>query len=425
MARGQTARWVGWHSAVRRCLLNYNYRLMVRNNSLSRAVASVLQFALLVGCVGSLALRAVGQAAESEVTPKVQALYGEAQAAKRSGADSVAIEKYVAMLKLAPHLAAGYNNLGALYFDRQDYEDAARVLRKGLQLNPDMPTASAVLGLSYMKMGQSQEAKAPLEAALRANPDDNNVEMALSRALINLREYGEAVGHLTHHLQRNPNDQQALYMLGKTYLQLSENALGRIQEIDPNSVMAHEVAGEIDESMHNYDGALVEFKKAVELAPKEPGTHFRLGDAYWAISKWDSASVEFREELKVDSRNCRANWELGSSILQMNGPTEDALGSLNKAIESCPTLVQARVDRARALIKLNRPAEALPDLEAAEKDNAKEPSIHFLLSSVYKAQGNAEAAQRELRTYAKLQREASASVAAEADESLSIKSQAH
>ena len=414
-----------WHSTVKCYLLNYNYCLMVRNKVLSGIFASALRCALVVSCVGSLALHAVGQTAEGEVTPKVQALYAEAQAAERGGDDALAIEKYVAMLKLAPHLAAGYNNLGALYFDRQDYQDAVKVLRKGLQLNPDMPTASAVLGLSYMKMGQNQEAKTPLEAALRANPDDNNVEMALSHALINVRDYDGAVGHLKRYLQRNPKDQQALYMLGKTYLQLSENALGRIQEIDPNSVMAHEVTGEIDESMHNYDGALVEFKKAVELAPKEPGTHFRLGDAYWAISKWDSASTEFQEELKVDPRNCRANWELGSSILQRNGSAEDALGSLNKAVEYCPTLMQARVDRARALIKLNRPAEALPDLEAAEKDNATEPSIHFLLSSVYKSQGNGEASQRELKTYAKLQREASASVAAEADKSLSIKSQAH
>ena len=61
-------------------------------------------------------------------------------------------------------------------------------------------------------------------------------------------------------------------MLGKTYLQLSEDALGRINQIDPNSVTAHLVAGEIDESMHNYDGALVEYKKAIDLAP-QPARH--------------------------------------------------------------------------------------------------------------------------------------------------------
>ena len=64
------------------------------------------------------------------------------------------------------------------------------------------------------------------------------------------------------------------------YLQLSEDALGKINQIDPNSVTAHIVAGEIDESMHNYDGALVEYKKAADLAPQQPGTHEHMGNAF-------------------------------------------------------------------------------------------------------------------------------------------------
>jgi predicted Zn-dependent protease len=98
---------------------------------------------------------------------------------------------------------------------------------------------------------------------------------------------------------------------------------------------------------------------------------------------------------------------------------------LNQAIERCPNLMQARVDRGRALIKLNRQKEALPDLLLAEKDSPKEPSIHFLLSQVYKAGGQSAEAQQELRTYAQLQREASEAVAGQASDAISIKSTAH
>ena len=391
----------------------------------------VLLATVFVRCLGAiffallLSAIAEGQSHDDEATPEVQSLYAQAKAAQRNGDDATAIKKYLAMLKLAPHLAPAYNNLGALYFDQHDYAQAARTLQRGLELNHNMPTASAILGMSYLKLGRNQEAKEPLEAALSANPSDNNAELALARVLINLREYEDAAAHLRLYLARNPKDQQALYLIGKTYLQLSENALGQIETIDPNSVVAHEVAGEIDESMRNYDGALVEFKKAVELAPTEPGTHFRLGHTFWSISKWDTASAEFQAELVNDPRNCRALWELGNSILELNGPFDAALSDLNKAIDYCPTLVQARVDRARALIKLNQFAKALPDLNIAKADSPNEPSIHFLLSTVYKAQGNAEASQQEMSTYARLKREASASVAAQADKSISIKSEAH
>jgi predicted Zn-dependent protease len=116
---------------------------------------------------------------------------------------------------------------------------------------------------------------------------------------------------------------------------------------------------------------------------------------------------------------------LANATLEASGSTEDALSGLNQAIERCPNLMQARVDRGRALIKLNRQKEALPDLLMAEKDSPKEPSIHFLLSQVYKAGGQTADAQRELHTYAQLQREASEAVAGQASDAISIKSTAH
>jgi tetratricopeptide (TPR) repeat protein len=368
---------------------------------------------------------AFAQSADDEVTPQVQDLYAQAKAAQQRGDDASAIQKYRAMLKLAPHLAPAYNNLGMLYFNQHDYANAAQVLEHGLKLNPDMPTASTLLGLSYVQMGESEKAEPLLESAVRANPSDDNAGMALARTLINLRKYDEATPYLKSHLERNPKDQQAWYLLGKSYLQLSEDALGRINQIDPNSVTAHEVAGEIDESMHNYDGALVEYKKAIDLAPQQPGTHEHMGNTYWVTGKWDSAQTEFKAELVNAPNDCTARWKLANAMLEANASAQDALTELNRAIDHCPGLMQAHVDRARALIKLGKHGDALPDLLMAEKESPDEPSIHFYLSSVYKAQGKTADAQQEIRTYGRLQREASESVARQASDAISIKNKSH
>ena len=97
----------------------------------------------------------------------------------------------------------------------------------------------------------------------------------------------------------------------------------------------------------------------------------------------------------------------------------------NAAIERCPALMQARVDRARALVRLGRQPEALPDLLMAMKDSPREPSIHFLLANVYRSQGKSAEAQKEMQAYGTLQREASAAVAAQANDANSIKNNAH
>jgi tetratricopeptide (TPR) repeat protein len=381
---------------------------------------------LLLACAAMpLPVHGAPLQSSDEVTPEVQQLYAEARAARKSGDDAAAIEKYRSILKLAPHLAPAYNNLGMLYFDKHDYQQAVEVLQKGLQLNAKMPGAAAMLGMSYFQLGKNDKAEPLLETALKSNPSDDQVEMVLVHILINTQRLEQAASHLNVYLARNPKSQQALYLLGKTYLQLSEDALRKINEIDPDSVVAHEIAGEIDESMHNYDLALVEYKKAIDKGPQMPGTHMHMGDAFWNMGKWQSAQTEFRAELINDPNSCLARWKLANAILEANDSTDEALTELNRVVDSCPALMQAHVDRARAFVRMGKHADALPDLDMAEKESPNEPTIHFLLAAVYRAQGKTAAAQAEMQTYGKLQREASASVAGQANDVNAIKNNAH
>jgi len=375
---------------------------------------------LFVPCFPGLA-----QSADDEVTPQVEQLYAQAKAAQQRNDIPTAIEKYRAMIKLAPHLAAAYNNLGMLYYNEKDYTHAAETLERGLKLHQKMPTASAMLGMSYYQLGENEKAEPLIRAALSANPKDDQAEMTLAQVLIRQRKYEDATQTLNDYLGRNPKDQDAWYLLGKTYLQLSEDALGKINQIDPNSVVAHEITGEVDESMHNYDVALVEYKKAIDLAPQQPGTHMHMANAYWLTGKWGSAQTEFKAELANDPNNCAARWKLANSMLEANDSNDEALAELNQSIDRCPTLMQARVDRARALIRLGKHSEALPDLQMAEKDSPAEPTIHFLLASVYRSQGKTADAQQEMQTYGRLQREASEAVAGQASGANAIKKDAH
>jgi tetratricopeptide (TPR) repeat protein len=364
------------------------------------------------------------QARGDEVSPEVERLYAEASQAQQANDSATAIEKYRTMIKLAPHLAAAYNNLGMLYFNERDYEHAVDTLERGLKLHATMPTASAMLGLSYYQLGQNAKAEPLIKTALSSKPGDNQLELALAQVQIKQSEYQQAAATLNRFLERNPRDQEAWYLLGKTYLQMSQNALGKVNQIDPNSVVAHEITGEIDESMHNYDLALVEYKKAIELAPNQPGIHLHIANAYWQMTNWEPAEKEFAAELAIDPNNCSAEWKLANSMLELNEPADKALAELNQSVERCPNLIQARVDRARALVRLDRQQEALPDLKLALNDNPNEPSIHFLLASVYRAAGDQAQAAEETKVYARLQREARDAVAAQAADVMRVKKDA-
>lgn len=365
------------------------------------------------------------QSGSSGDDPHVQELYGQAKSAQSKGDIATAIARYEEILRIAPRLGPAYNNLGALYFRQREYRKAADVLEAGLKISPAMPSASALLGISLFEMGEYGKARPRLEAALRANSADNNAEMYLVHDLTKLGDYDAAETHLRQLASRETKNQEVWYLLAKIHVKLSEEALARMNAIDPHSVLAHELSAETMEAMNNYDGAVVELKKAVEMAPQRPGTHYKLGDAYYSLSQWDSATEQFQAELSVDPANCTAQWKIGAIVLQKNGSPDEALADIGRAIELCPSLAGARVDRARALIKLNRNAEAATDLEAAAKADPGEPSTHFLLAKVYRALGRVQDAQAEMQTFSKLEESARAATAERAQEVIKNKETAH
>jgi predicted Zn-dependent protease len=167
---------------------------------------------------------------------------------------------------------------------------------------------------------------------------------------------------------------------------------------------------------------LLEYKKAVEAAPQQAGTHYHLGSAYWSLNMWDAATEQFRAELANDPSNCMAQWKIGNIVLEQHGDSAQALTEVQKALDACPNLMAARVDRARALIKLERHAEAVKDLEAAVKADPGESSTHFLLAQAYRALGRTQEAQAEMKVFSKLEESARAKTAERAKELLQEKS---
>jgi tetratricopeptide (TPR) repeat protein len=359
------------------------------------------------------------------VAQSVEDLYAEAKAAQARNDLNSAIAKYQQILRVAPRLAPAYNNLGMLYFRQREFGKAAEILEQGLKVDPSMQSASALLGLALYESGDYVKARPRLEAAVRANPNDNNARLFLVKDLTQLGDADAAANELQQLAKRQPDNQEVWYMLSKVYMKLSENAMAKINAIDPNSVLALQLSGEMMEAMNNYEGAVVQLKKAVDMAPQKPGSHYKLGEAYWGLSQWDSAATEYQSELAVDSGNCRAHWRLGSVLNQKGGDPQQALHELDQSLTLCPNLAEAHADRARSLVTLGRNADAVPDLQAAIKADPVEPRNHFLLAKAYRAIGRANDAQTEMQTFAKLEEAARAATAERAQEVIKNKETAH
>jgi tetratricopeptide (TPR) repeat protein len=373
---------------------------------------------LVTTLLSTAALCAQGGAGSGET---VDSLYAAARNAQAQGDLEGATQDYERILKINPHLGAAYNNLGMLYLQQSKLSNAAEVLQRGLTMNPRMASAAALLGIVYFQQGDFSHANTVLTTAIKLNPSDMHSRLILAKALMNLNQEEKAISELKLVVAGDARNQEAWSLLGKAYLAMSVQAMQKVNQIDPNTALSHELSGEVMQSSGNVDGALVEYKKAIEIAPTQPGTHEHLADAYWQSGNWKSAREEYLAEVGNDSANCGARWKGANSLLEDNGPPDQVLEEVNQALAECPNLTGARVDRARVLIKLGRPADALPDIESAEQVNPQDPMLHFMLTEVYRSQGRKEDAQREMQIYAKLQQNASDAVARRAAEVESLK----
>lgn len=177
--------------------------------------------------------------------------------------------------------------------------------------------------------------------------------------------------------------------------------------------------------MKNYDGAIVEWKKAVDTSPRQPGLHYKLGDLYWSLSQWDNATEQFQQEAALDPGNCMIQWKLGDILLRKSADAGEALGRIEKALTACPNLMEARADRAKLLLKLHREQDAIAELRVVEKSDPSEPSTHFLLAQAYRATGKPQEAQAEMKSFSELEERSRAATAERAQEVIKNSQSAH
>lgn len=352
---------------------------------------------------GMVAFPQVCAAQDTQADSSVEKLYQEAKAAQQRGLPDEAIAKYQQILKLDPGLAAAYNNLGMLYFQQEDFPDAARALEEGLRRDPSMTPSVALLGLSYYRMGEFKKARPRLEEAVRRNPSDQEAQLYLGRCLFSLGEREKGVAVLQKLVERAPSNQSALYSLGRMYVALARDTLTQLKKLGPDSYLANLLDGETMEGLHNYEGALASYRRAATLDPRQRDIHYRIAGVYYLMGNFPQAISELKEEITGHPRNCMALWKLGHIFLDTNGDPQGATPYLDKALLVCPDLPDALLDDGQVLIHEEKYSKAVERLRRGIDLDDTQPRAHFLLGQAYQKLGRTEDANREYGIFRRME----------------------
>jgi tetratricopeptide (TPR) repeat protein len=165
-----------------------------------------------------------------------------------------------------------------------------------------------------------------------------------------------------------------------------------------------EISGEKYEAQGDFNSAIVQYRKVIQLEPSRADIHFRLGHALLANGQasddYAEALGEFQREYEL-TRSSSAAYEIGE-IYRKKGETEKARQYFEVALKGHRDFEEAQVGLARVLLQMDQPQMALSHLEQALKTNPDNEVSHYQMSRAYAALGNAPAQNHELQQFRRL-----------------------
>jgi tetratricopeptide (TPR) repeat protein len=244
-----------------------------------------------------------------------------------------------------------------------DYPGAVRIYRRGLAVAPENVELLNALGFALFQQGESREAVAALEKALEVDPKHWKAHNNLALAAIDLGELELAEAHYRESLAIEP--QPAIY-----------NDLGFVLERQ----------GLADEAVALY-------RKTLELDPASATAHYNLGASLARSGELAEAERHFRAAL-AQKRSAPTHTAL-ALVLRQQGRVEEAIASLQAAIESDPEFPAAYDQLGTILAEQGKLEEAAHHYEHAARVQPS-AAAHEKRAQVLMRLGRTDDARREM-----------------------------
>lgn len=333
----------------------------------------------------------------------------------RAGQMAEAEQAYRGHVKLHPQHGEALANLGSVLTRREAYAEAIDCYQRALRLQPKLTPLYLNLGLAYFKTQQWEPAVAQFDRFLRAQAGHRQAMQLRALALLELERYPEAAAAFEA-LLVGSSDPTISLGLATAYLRSNRAAAAEklllplmAEGKSPELLLAMGQALLVEE---RFDEALETLLRARALQPGLPTLSLHIGAVYWRKKDVAKAIREWQGELQTAPESPQALFTLGAALAQSNGDGAESERLLRGALSRKPRHARANFQLAKLLWQKNRSPEAVACLENAITADPKYREAHYLLATVYQAQGQKEEAARE---FAAVKRLSAAEVATQQD----------
>ena len=143
---------------------------------------------------------------------------------------------------------------------------------------------------------------------------------------------------------------------------------GRAIALAPELAHTYTLLGVAYEKLGEYQKALDHHSRAIDLDPSDATAHYNRGVSHGLMGNWAAALHDYSRSLELDPSDPDARYNRGQ-LYNRSGKYQEAVADFTRALESNPSYAAAYNDRALAYGSLGREDAALRDLlHAVELD---------------------------------------------------------
>ena len=300
--------------------------------------------------------------------------------------------------------------VGSDDFIKMSYVNARKSLEKAVELDPEFALAYFYLSNVYKSLGEARMADAAIEKARAlAHKVTERERLYIEASYADLIERNrETRNRLLQELVRKyPKEKIAHYWLGVIHrltldYEMAIEEHNKVLELDPNYGNAHNELGYIYLYLCDFGKAIEHFQKYAALNPQDANPLDSLAEAYFLMGKLDEAIAKYQAALAVEPEFLTSNYCIAYIYALKENPTE-AMAWVDTFIAQAPNTGwkgQGLVFKGFYQSWLGRLSEALDSLKKAEQmlvsvgDDEGKALITYYRALIYLSKSEFELARK-------------------------------
>jgi tetratricopeptide (TPR) repeat protein len=351
-------------------------------------------------------------AAQNQAAPQksFDQIAAEASAAREADRVDEAVSLYRRGVGLQPQWAEGWWYLATLYYDQNNYAEAARAFRETTKLQPGVGAPWAMLGLCEFQLARYDDALDHIRQGRQLGVGDN-VEltrvMRYHEGVLSILKGEFEVGQQTLGTlsYEGLKSEDLIIALGLAVLRIGMSP----KQVDINyrdrNLIRRAGLAEHFAAQKNMSDAQREYDLLARDYAKVPNVQYAYGRFLYVNRDEEAALAAFQRELENWPKHVLARCQIAYIKLQRKD-IEGGLPLAEEAVKQAPRLPLAHYLLGRLLLEAGQNQRAIEELEAAAQMVPNEAKIYFALARAYTRVRRKEDADRARETFTRLSKQA-------------------